>query len=449
MSGGAHANSAMGIANISGDFDVSDGTSGPSVVFRVVVPYAGLYEGWSIAGSISDQDGAEIYNPLQVSPTFTPITELAKAFERNVSPILDNLFTAGLTTNSAPSLSQVIRYSAVVQKMFGRLYSIRVLNALTYHTDWSKIYPYTGIVPKPLYDLCEQLKCDDIGIAQNYANYFRLIEQFVMFPRVIEDTKRLLSPQLSLDINSRLMVALSFHPTMSFSSMTANLDEMEAILTTLVPDAKKAFMSYIPFPIFGQDLWAVPPLSSDPLINTAWYNSNNLAIAAFGDTGDPADYQSMVCYDDTDNRCLYYSMFPQPVWDEVRLSSIWGLNYSVTDNTFELLTPHKWGNIYIFDNHDAFTIYDGESTSTTSNAFELMEFANNRYVINTSDAQRGIQKPGFLGCWIHRNDIERMLSLEVLHAMHADVLQMVTAEMVGSAVKEIRRSVKETVQANP
>jgi hypothetical protein len=438
--------SILGVGNITGDFDLTDGTNGPGVVFRQVYPYRSFYEGLTKAGDISDQDvGAVLDTGNGSGNTMIAITPYAQSFEKYVWPKVQAIMQMGLTQNTdAPSFTLFYRYVAALTRVYAILYSIKVINHLTYHSDWSTIFPYTGLVPNYMYERANNFGASDVGMSLYFINYYHKFENHSIFPGLLRQVKRMLSPKLSADLNGRLFVPIAFDPgnATSFSSLITELNNLFTILDTLGADARKGTMSYLPWPIHGiSGLWDVPPAHIDLDWMSAWYNSGTAEVDTFGDTGDPTRYRGMVCDDSSDDSIIFYTMYGQPRWSEVSLSTVFSLE-SGTDDEFRHLTAHSWNSIHLFDNYSQEMVYDDTTVATSDNAFELSEFAYNRFCLNMSDAKRGLQKPGYISSKIHKQDLERVQAIQVLEDFEQPTLDALVAELAGAAIRIKRKEVR-------
>jgi hypothetical protein len=436
----------MGVSNFVGDFNITDGTTGPNAVYRWVTPFSSLLHGYSA----TDPDGISVgdYSALinQGNPATTPlypITAGARMWDKHVIPIIQDLFGAGLTTNPSTSKEIVTRYVGMIMSCYQLVYSARVLNHLAFHADWTRVYPYTGIVPSHLYALAKDFDCDDIGFATHWAPLADRIERHVMFPFMIQESKRMLSPMLSLDINGRVLIPSSFQVLSDdAASLRATIDARLLFVDAELSDGKKAFRAYIPFPMSEQSLWEVSEPEVDVMRMSGWYNSGNRLMAVFDDTNDPEEHRDMVSVSGETNTFLYYSLFPQPTWGEIRNSTVFGLNSDIVDDTYELLTPHRWGPIAIIDEYNQSVVWDGVPVADTTNAFELINFIYNRFPTNDSDVAFGLAMPGYLGAYVQRQNVERVMIGEVLQWASAPVLKAVSEQMTGASLREIRSSIK-------
>lgn len=465
----SHEHAIMGVANIIGDFNLSDGVTGPSAIVRRVRPYAAYVQGYSE----TDGDGVSVGDvnamldkTIDADQDLYPVTMYARAFEREAAPVLLSIFEAGLTYNSAPSVTALTRYPAAVLETYQTLYSLQVLNHLTYHADWSGYYPYNGIVPAWLYDLCDLFDCDDVGMAKNYLPYARRLETHTCFPNMIMESKELLTPMLSMDVNGRLFIPTFLNlfegdsyeegedPGMAIArirnsrnwtdvTVKNRLKDRFDLLDTVLVNARKAYMAYVPFPLAKMDLWTVPEPRINPYILSGWYNSGVKRFDTFNDTGDPEPHEVMVCDNSEDNSATFYSIAPQPTWGEVKYSTIFSLDVERFDDTYYLLTPHQWNNIALFDNYNQVSFYNGQVVGISDNRFELHNFPRCRYVISHENVRHGLQEPGYLHAKLHRTDIRRLVTLEVLANVHYDQMKAIRGLMTGSSVRVIRKETAE------
>lgn len=447
-----HSSVTMGLSNLSRDFNVTDGVTNPSFVIRYVRPYAAFYEGWDRVDRASQLLYDFTGDTYDDTTQFVPITDYAQIWDLEMGPVLNRIYTAALTSYTVPRIDVTARYFSNLIKAYGILYSIAVLNYVTYHMDWKQIFPYTGKVPKALYDICAQFGADDISIAQDWMPYMRILEQHTLFPWIVNETKRMLTPMLSNDMNGRIFIPLNVHTVSDTKANLLNTVAMaETVYELYCADARRTAHAYLPYPMSQQAIWHVHDPVADPLRMSGWFNSQNEDIDTYGDTGDPVPrVDAQVCYDSDisgeEDRFRTYSITPQPTWEEIKLGSVWALDYFIADNEFHLLTPHNYKDIIFHDEYSQYTSFSGDVTATTDSRFELMQFAHNRWVMNSSDADDGLTIPGYLlSTRIDRAAIKTMLTMEVLDNFHYDELVAINSLSMGHNTRIRRREVANLV----
>jgi hypothetical protein len=438
-----HELNVLGYGNVVRRFDLDEETNGPSLMFRIVAPYAAFCFGFT-EGDISDQDTTAATNVGTADPTTAlyPVTSMATAFSEDVWPILDNLFSSGTGTRPTISVNEVIRYQAMLIDAYSYCLVPIMINYLTYHFDWSKVAPFTGNVPRFLYTIAANLEATDVGLADTYLPLLRRFENKIAFPLILEEAKRMMTPMMSVDLHGRLQVPVRQDPSTAVSSdivtkVTAYLDYLDDVLV----DTSAVLTSFLPFPMAQLDPWNFTP---DPIIDvdrdSGWFNSGVKTVSTFGDTGDPVIDSTTLCDEATGDKCVYYTRHTQPVWAEIKLATIFGLTDDVTDDEFQLLTPHQYFKAIVVD--DAFDTfeYDGTQILAASVGFRYLEYVNCRYA--STDVDYGTMKPGLMGAEISKFPIDRLMRIETSYIFSLPILKQVVANMAGSSVRELRYTIR-------
>lgn len=438
-----HQGTIMGLGNITGKFDITDGVTAPSVVFRQVTPYASMLEGWSKTGSRSDQDGNLLLSTLDPYTTpFFPITNYAKAWLDELGPVYNRLFDSSLTSYNAPELYLVARYQAALIKTYSYLYSLMVLNHITYHMDWSSISPYNGHVPKYLYTMCTTVGADDITLAQEWMPTVRLLENHILPPWVVAEIKRMLTPMKTVDLAGHILVPLAFTSNgTTKAGLSQSLFYLEQLIELTCSDARKVIQAYVPYPLSSQDIWSVADPVVDPLRLSGWFNSGCRTTDSFGDTGDPSADNLTIADEAGGSIIPFYSITGgSPTWEEVKLSTVYELTDEV-DDEFTLLTPHKYGNIVIHDDFLQTSTYNGTSIAKSDAKFELLNFVNCRLAISDGTVLHGMQAPGYRYCEINQSAVDQLIILEVLDNYHYDEMRMLASAGAGNNIRLRRREI--------
>jgi hypothetical protein len=419
-----HELNVMGMGNITRRFDLDEPSNGPSIVFRQVTPYAAFVEGFSETGDISDQNGASTTDTTAspASKPLYPITNLARSLETDVWPVLENLFSSGTGIRYEVGFSEFVRYQAMLLDAYAGVYSVVMINKLTYHTDWTKVFPFTENVPKYLYDLASNFYATDGGLADNWLPILRRFETKIAFPRMVEEVKRMLTPMMSVDLNGRLLIPTRLNLTSWTYASTmewvlGNLDYLDVTLSK----AAATFSSFLPFPLRESDPWNVQVGVIDIDRESGWFNSGVKHHSAFGDSGDPAKNEAMVLDEADGEFVIYYGRHTQPVWAEVKLATILSLTDDVTDDKFQLETPHRYGNVYVIDDSGDTYTYDGATVVSSSVGFRYLDFANSRFA--STDVDYGTIKPGTIGAEISKPPIERLTRLEASFISHLTAIK--------------------------
>jgi hypothetical protein len=415
-----------------------------------MLTHAAFTYGWSSNSSdgISDGDSAAATDTTLTDATapLYPVTHAATFFSEDAWPVLENLFASGTGKRySEVTIQEFVRYHAMLEKAYCNLLSIISVNKLAYHYDWSKVFPFQGAVPDLLYQLAYNLDATDVGLATRWLPLMKRMEHRVMFPRILADAKRSLTPMLSIDLNGRLLWP-SYREL-----MTTLADNVEAEVTSLLDyiqanlgDASSLFTSFLPFPLSQMDPWSMP---DEPVIDidreSGWFNSACQPIPVFNDTGDPDSTKAMMLSDGLNGiQPLIYSRHTQPIWSEVKWCSIWELIPDI-DDKFRLVTPHRAYTVIIPDDAFDYITYESTSYADSSTNARYEDYANCRFSQGVQDY--GKQKPGLLGASMAGEAIVRMARLQSDYDWNVGVIKAVTAEMTGSSIRELRFGIKELV----
>lgn len=444
-----HELNVLGYANVNRRFDLDEPSNGPSIVFRNVKAYGGFIKGYSHT-DISDQDCDAAYNtsPPAVTTQLFPITPIAKYFEQDVWPVLENLFASGTGQRYDISIHEFIRYQACILELYQDLLIPVVLNKMTFHTDWEKVVPFSGNVPTFLYQLCTNLEATDVGIAETWLPLMKRMEGLVCFPRMLHECKRMLTPMLSVDFHGRVLYPINdYVATANATNIAATVEGRLNFIQTELDKAANLCATFFPFPVRDMEPWNIPNLPvSDPDREAGWFNSNCWeygTMDTFGDTGDPTNQDTVVFDESADLDAWWYTFHCQPIWAEIKMASLWYVIDHATDDTWWLMTPHHYGKITILD--DAFDAvnFDGSAIATGSLGYRYSQYANCRF--NESQISHGVQKPGLNGAHISYNPVERIMRQETSYCFNLDVLKAVTASMAGASLRELKWHIKEMV----
>jgi hypothetical protein len=444
-----HELTVIGLGNVTRRFDLDEPSNGPTVIFRECVPFANFVEGYSATesdGWSEGDTGAAIDTAVtDVTQALYPVTNMATYVETDVWPVLLNLFSSGTGVRHSVTFSEFVRYQAMLLVAYSKVLTPLLVNHLTYHFDWSKVFPFSGNVPSFMYTLASNLDATDVGLANRWLPILKRFESKIAFPRMIAEIKRQMSPMLSIDLNGRLLV------TAAYSMASASADTIETQVTTALDyievqlaSASSLFSSFLPFPLKEMMPWSFnmgPTIDVDR--ESGWFNSPTKYIATFEDTTDP-DIAEVMLFDEAEgSQSLYYTRHTQPIWAELRHATMFELTDSVTDDKYRLLTPHKHHKIRLLD--DAFDnyVYDGDECDNTSVGFRYIEYADCRFA--SKDVDYGTQKPGLLGAELTIEPINRMMRLETSYQFSSEILKVVTSNMAGASLRELRFTIQSLV----
>jgi hypothetical protein len=447
-----HELTVLGWSNIARRFDLDEPKNGPNVVYSIIKPMYGFIQGYS-ASTISAQDVSAATDVSVADPTTAlyPITPFAGYFETDVWPILTALFSSGTGQRSTVTINEFVRYNAMLMLSYAICLTPVMINRLTFHYDWTKVFPFSDVVPTHLYQMAENWDASDVGLATTWLPIMKRFENKIAFPRMIAEIKRMLSPMLSVDLNGRLQVPLIAHPaTEAGTTWATYVESYLDYIDVKLADAGSVIATFLPFPMKEMAPWDMPIA---PVIDvdrdTGWWNSNVKNFSTFGDTGDP-DFDDALIFYDASGATMVDSNIPftrhaQLTWAELKMASLWRLIYHIADNTFYLMTMHKYENRIIIDDVFDYFEWDGTQILAASDGFRYIDFANSRFA--SKDVDFGVQKPGLQGAEVSREPIERMMRLETSYLSNLEILKLVTATMAGASLRELRYTIANLVYA--
>jgi hypothetical protein len=430
----------LGLSNINRYFDIQTPGNGPSYVLRLLYPFASFTSGYS-SGVIGDQDtGAATNTTLAATDVLNPITPMAEYIESDVWPILTNLFSSGTGVRYNVSISEFVRYNAMLTQAYSYILDIIRMNHLAYHFDWTSVFPFSETVPPSIYDMAVKFDASDVGLASRWLPLMKRFDNKVMFPRIIQAIKRLAQPMQSVDFNGRLMQTFYLNPFEPSIDVDTYYDRIKTLLDYIdvnLADAGAVFVSFLPFPMRMSEPWS---LMSSPEVDldkdAGWWNSNAKGLPIFGDTGDPSNIVALQ-FEEAENELVYWhTRHTQPIWAEIKWASLWELLEDVVDDEFRLITSHAWSNIIIPDDTDEFFSYDGTAIGTGSFGFRYIDYASCRFA--SGDVAWGSMKPGFMGSEIGLDPVKRMMRLETQYIFNLEVLKDIVSYMSGASIREIR-----------
>ena len=450
-----HELTVVGVGNVNRAFDIDDFSNGPSVVFRESLPYDAFLRGWTASESdgISDQDvGAALEFADPPTKTLYPVTPFAEAVAADVWPVVSNLFSSGTGYRHTTTLAEFVRYQAQLIDAYIHLLDIVWINKMTYHFDWSSVFPFTNTVPNYFYDLAIALNATDVGLADTWLPLIKRLDTKICMPAMIAEVKRMKTPMFSLDLNGRIYVITRHNLFENLPNKGSDyynivkdaLDYMDGALAA----AGAVFQSFLPFPMEAADPWTLadrPQVDVDR--SSGFYNAPVVYYDTFGDTGDPTANNAMIIETQdgaTEKQTILYSRHPQPTWSELKMLSIYELQKSVTDDTFRLVTVHSTYQAYIPDDEQDVLVYNGVPYDISSNEYRYEDFINSRFRSGT--LTYGSMQPGLCGAWLPLEPILRLVRLEANYIFMTRVLKTVTVNAAGASLRELRYYISEEVQ---
>lgn len=450
-----HELNVLGSSNHTRYFDLQDPSNGPSVILRQVFPWACLVEGFSASSpdgiSAGDTGAATDTSVADPSQALYPITVQAQQLESSLWPVLENLFSSGTGTRYQISFSEFVRYNAMLLDAFRYMQVIIQVNQMTYHYDWSKVFPFTEDVPKWLYTVAKALDATDVGLASRYLPLIKRFDNKIAFPRMIEEAKRMVTPMLSVDLNGRLQAPFGvnvFNTTADEveTRIRENLDYIDTVLAK----ASALFQTFLPFPMLRTNPWVgsgIPSIDVDR--DSGWWNSGPGFYNTFGDTNDPTIKVQQVFLGSAFQEAttiITHTRHVQPIWSELRMGNMWQENWGILDDTYQLASPHKYGNAYIPADDSEFFVYAGQQYNDSSDEARYGRFVNSRYVQDQADW--GVLKPGVMGATVSLESVRRLSKVDVDYAFSVALLKEIMVRMSGASLRELRSSIEMAVYAD-
>jgi len=488
-SGAGDDSTTLGITNVSRNFKLRNpayGTAGapngsPSWFIRYLKPFSAFARGWTAADADNNDDGAALDDTKSKDLPLWAATPYALNFVENVWPIIGTLFQSGLGARFTDiSREAFIRYIARMSEIYCYLYSVKVVNYLAYHYDWSQVFPFTKVVPPNILKLADNWRATEVGMAELWLPLMQRFETKVLFPGIMDEIKRMLTPKLTVGTSPRLLVPLpigSVPTTAGEDAAAPNVRDYLTYIEDELFDVSNTMKQFLPFPVASATPWDLLPIQMDADWDSGCFNSGFVAVDMFGDTGDPDRRQHLIVDADSitfaankdvewvlaDNAALlFYTRKPQPTWGEIKRSEIYVLtDYPVLDDQFMLLTPHSWGYADILDDtlslgaNDRVQFTGAYNQSSSANFDRMFEFVAplNRYAaaMNASSASEAIfDGTGTLDHFrtvVSGDAIARMLRLQVEKDFAVEPMKYINVELAGSSLREIRSSIRAIVQS--
>ena len=463
----------LGIANVTRQWNYGSNTA-PFLFFRQVKPFYAFTHAWSATPRASDgRPDANDYDLAVDTDISDPSTAMfhmtaySGEFSTQVWPLISDILQSSLGTRYAINRNEFVRYTAMICESYAQLLYILHVNFLTYHFDWSQLYPGTNQVPAQMYVLAEQLDCTDIGLMETWKPLFDRMEQNIMFPRVMATIRRAMTPLLVGDGHARLIVP-TLHNDLhgrvasdTITYVTGLLDYVENVLT----QAKAVLKTFLPFPIAAQNPWAIV---TDGFMDRArlvgHWNSGMYQRDVFSDTGtDPIDENELFFISNvggTEGSKLaipFYTSSDQPTWDEIRQSTIFRFYSDATDDAWELMSPNRLGDFLLPETEydktaDTVVIYDHQTNANSANNARIMRFIHSRFanaasISSTTGVPQGTPGKGMFASSIYFDAVLEMIRLEVQEKFSYGALKSASSMAAGASVREVRERVLRLFQS--
>ena len=453
----------LGFANLTRHFeyDVSRNNiaTRPPFFIRRVAPMACFVQGWS--ASELDGDNTDLDETLDVSVTpntaLYPITRQAQVYADTVWPQIDNLLKGGLGQRiTTVSLSASVRYFAHVINTLSLLREAVMLNFLAYHFDWTKVYPYTNIVPKEILFWADALGLDDPGFGQFWIPRMRRLEGRILPPGLTMEVKDCLKPLTSISISPELWIPRVTMQT-DLDTLLTDIDDSLNYIESDLDSVEAVLKSFLPFPVSTQMPWEMSDPVVDPLLWEGWINSGMTNYTTFG-TGQPDTDSKIILkltrdgtvYGSESGSCDWLTMHEYPLWAAVKHGSIF---YGIGPDTWHVIaSKHEWNNCGVVTDisgtsiSDMITVFDGTGDIRDRDLawFRELRFAGAR----DHDVIAGYHVPGYIKGKITSDAHMRLSELDVLADWSFEALQQLNTAILGRSLREVQQTILALVYGN-
>lgn len=294
-----------------------------------------------------------------------------------------------------------------------------------------------------MYQLCENMLCDDIGLATYWWPLIRRLDNKIIFPEMMNQAKRMMTPMWSAgSIHKRLLVPICANPMITDGAATILV--LKSQLDYAENECKKVaslLNTFLPFTMSRFNPWddAGRPTIDIPR-QAGWYNSSPMWTDTFGDTGDPQIGETLF-FDEADGAPItWFAITAQPTWGTVKLASVFYRTDEIVDDEFYLMTPHQYGPIIIPDDNFLYTEFDANlRTNFSVDERRIIEYAHCRYA--TREINYGVNHPGYLGAKVYEEPLRRLMRIETGEVFEINTLKLMAAHIAGSGLREIRQHV--------
>ena len=483
----------LGYANVTRRFDNTDRYTSPNVVFRHVYPLVGFWGAWEAAATApgdyptsntwGDATDTTVTNK---GDTLYHFTRMPAHFESEIWPVIEDIFESGTGQRTTVSLSDFVRIVAMTTRVFASLYQRMVYNHLAYHFDWRVVFPFTDSVPAHLFSACDNLKCTDTQIVEVWLRYMKRLEAIPLFPGIIQEVKRAMTPYLTADVHPRVVVptlgtvyaADATHQSQlqgvmmwksALDDEAGIADKLDFVLNTLGEELA-VMKSFLPLAGERQALWGVNPIQIDLDRETGHYNSGINERFILQDTNDPdpdhdlqywTEGSSSPSGTDEPLTIKFLTRGKAPTFAEIRQASINRFWSGTTDDSYALDSPHYVGCVQLVstkrDPSDAInvdTLFLGNSIPTSINTDtpfrRWQDFANSRFAYSApldstdprasyEDALQGIPKMGMLWSDVSPDAYHPALDQFTEQLFSFSALRFMSANMQGATIRQLRR----------
>ena len=459
----------LGLGNVTREFTIytSSGSQRtlPTIAYTHVTPCANWLGGWNEVNNVSNPEPNSGYASL-VTATTDPDEELyamltkTSHWANEIWPTISNILESGLGTRAAVSRSAFVRYICMLLRSYQYAYQKVVANHLAFRFDWEQVFPFTSNPPTSIFEYVKAQHAYDTDLAETWLPLMQRIEAQIMFPNLLVEVRRMMTPMISADLNGRLILPhLRATPNEDASDDAVFVEAWLDYISSILPKQTAAIKTFLPFPVNRQMPWSLMPIATDLDRYTGMYNSglaSDVGVMPYGDTGDPNPTSSAQYWirgssnpggvtEPTD--LSFLTRKGQPSWGEIRHTTIWEMTSNLADDTFRVMTEHLWGPRTFWDDLGTTHALGANNKWFASPSMtKLQPFANSKFAFAdalTGDETvlggvNGIADPGYLYASIPGDGLERLCKLEVEKDWSYKALRMITTAGIGSSLREIR-----------
>lgn len=479
---------SLGVGNIVRRFQPDDYLTAPNVIYRHVMPLASLSHGLAHDASYPpdvDEDYLAIDPSSNKGTALYPKTIQSRHLEEAIWPIIEDIFEVGTGQRTSVSYSDFCRYVAMYIVVYASLYQRLVYNHLAYHFDWTQIFPFTPTVPTHLYSAVKTLEAREYELTSIWLQYRKRLEDLPMFPGIIQEVKRAMTPFVTLSVHPRLMV-----PTLGTNQDLRNTvrqdqdsdmwqqamltedtigDLLDYIQVTL-NDELATIKSFLPMPSNMQGIWDIPSFGQDVFRDIGWYNSGIHESALFQDTDDPNPDHSLQYWESGSSdpsgitepiQINFLTRSPQPLFGEMRQATIFQMWSNTLDDNYALASPHFIGVAQAVETKRSspvvvpLGIMSRAADSTDPTIYRFQDYAHSRFAWadalgETGDIRvrklYGVPREGMLWSQVPSYAYVAGLKRMAEELFSFNALRLIGTETQGSALRTLNERFRMRIQ---
>ena len=466
----------LGVANLTRKYVKSDALSLPTIIYLKTSPFEGFVGTFGATNNLeTDRSGDTTDTSLGKDEVLYALSPQTKYFYEEVWSVINNLLQLGTGSRSPVSASAFVRYVSMWSVAYAAIYERLMINHITYHYDWTVVYPHSDVIPVSLYSRAETYLADDIEVIRTWRRRMKRLESLPMLPMIPLEIKRIMTPFLTATIHNRMMVPVMsttnwsetgdfpLTPAMQPSEVDRLLQYIEVTLGAELSTLK----SFLPFPAAMQGIWDVGPIGLDLNRDTGVYNSPVVSFTTTGDSNDPSPDDTLQYWvpgssnpsgADEPTVINFLTRSVRPTFAEMRMSTIFKMNSNTVDDDYVLASFHKCDIRGFVDTvsepeyPDNVLRIGGYSAATINVPYSRwQEFGHSRYAyraaLSSGDERRhGISQPGFNWAHVDAQSYEILLEqyLENLFSMAA--IRIVNNEMQGGSIRTLRGELRMAIE---